>query len=163
MMSNTIRSTVGLLLMIGANVANGQTAASATVDRSKEEAALRETDLAWSAAASRKDLDATVSYMADDGETLAPNEPIARDKAAVRASWKNLLGLPNAAVAWKPLRVQVAESGEIGFTSGTYTLSWTGEDGKPVNDNGKYLEVWRKVDGKWRCVSDAYNSDMPLP
>jgi len=31
-----------------------------------------------------------------------------------------------------------------------------------VTDHGKYLEVWKKVDGKWKCSSDAYNSDTPL-
>lgn len=135
---------------------------SATVDRSAEEAALRAADLAWSEVAGRKDLDAIVSYMAADGETLGPNEPAARTPAAIRASWSNLIGLPNVALRWQPLRVQVAESGEIGFTSGTYTLSFTGADGKPVNDKGKYLEVWKKVGGQWKCLMDSYSSDLPL-
>jgi len=101
--------------------------------------------------------------MADDGETLAPNEPAARDKAAIRASWANLLGLPNLTVHWKPLRVQVAESGELGYMSGSYTVTYTDAKGQTVTDRGKYLEVWKKVDGKWKCSTDAYNSDIPLP
>ena len=109
--------TLGLFLMTGAAVAYGHGGAGAeakqaTIDRSKAEAELRATDLAWSATASRKDIDATVACMADDGETLTPNEPAARDKAAVRTGWANLIGLPGFAIDWKPLRVQVAESGE---------------------------------------------------
>jgi len=100
--------------------------------------------------------------MADDGETLAPNEPAARDKAAIRASWANLLGLPNLTVHWKPLRVQVAESGELDYMSGVNTVTYTDAKGQMVTDHGKYLEVWKKVDGKWKCSSDAYNSDTPL-
>jgi ketosteroid isomerase-like protein len=157
-----------LLLVTGAMVAcspvgKGTDNGKVKVDRSQEEAALRALDLAWSDAAHRKDIDGVVSYMAVDGETLAPNEPAARDKAAIKASWANLLGLPNVSVHWEPLRVQVSESGEIGYTSGSYTLSYADPKGRTVTDHGKYLEVWKKIDGKWKCSSDAYNSDIPLP
>jgi ketosteroid isomerase-like protein len=34
--------------------------------------------------------------------------------------------------------------------------------GKPVNDRGKFLEVWKKqADGKWKCTMDIWNSDLP--
>lgn len=159
---------LSLFLVIGSIVAWSQVGMAAdggkaTVNRSKEEAALRALDLAWSDTANRKDVDGTVSYMADDGETLPPNEPAARDKAAIRSSWANLIALPGFTVHWEPLRVQVAESGELGYTSGFYTFSFTDANGKTVSDRGKYVEVWKKVGGKWKCSSDAYNSDMPLP
>jgi ketosteroid isomerase-like protein len=157
---------LGLFFMSSAIVACRQggittDAEKAAVNR-KEEAALHALDLAWSDTANRKDLDGTVSYMADDGETLAPNEPAARGKAAIKASWAKLLGLPGLNVHWEPLRVQVAENGEMGYTSGFYTLSFTDANGQTVTDRGKYLEVWKKVDGKWKCSSDANNSDTPL-
>jgi hypothetical protein len=72
---------VVLLLTAGATVACG--GGRATVDRKQEEAALRAADLAWSEVARRKDLDGIVSYMADDGETLAPNEPAAEIGSSV--------------------------------------------------------------------------------
>lgn len=135
----------------------------AKVDRAAEEAALKALDKAWAEAANRKDLDATVAFMADDGETLAPNEPVARTREAIRASWNGLMQLPDARISWAAERAQVAASGELGYTSGSYTLTFTGPDGKTVTDNGKYLEVWKKVDGQWKCLSDAYNSSVPLP
>lgn len=165
----TSKTTWMLVLLIAASatVARGGGGIAPADDkgavRSQDEAALRALDLAWSEAASRKDLDATVSYMADDGETLAPNEPPARDKAAIRASWGNLLALPNLTIGWQPLRVAVAASGDLGYTSGSYTVSFSDPAGKKVTDQGKYLEVWKKVDGKWKCVADAFNSDIPLP
>lgn len=167
MQRTTTRTTLGLILLLGALAgcerAAVQAGGKATVDRAAEEAALRAADIAWSDAAGRKDVDATVAFMAPDGETLGPNEPAARGAAEIRKAWTTLIGLPGAAVQWKPLRVQVAESGELGYTSGEYTLSFTGPDGKPVNDKGKYLEVWKKIDGKWKCLMDCYNSNLPLP
>jgi len=33
--------------------------------------------------------------------------------------------------------------------------------GKPINDRGKYLEVWEKqADGNWKCAADTWNSDL---
>ena len=35
--------------------------------------------------------------------------------------------------------------------------------GKPVNDRGKYVVVWKKQsDGNWKAVADIINSDLPL-
>jgi ketosteroid isomerase-like protein len=152
---------LGLLLAAGGILACGSGEPGA--DRSQQEAALRARDIAWSEAANRKDLDAVVSYMADDGETLPPHAPAARDEAAIKASWAQLLALPALSIGWHPQRVQVAESGELGFTSGSYTLTYNDANGQIVADRGKYLEVWKKVDGEWKCVSDAFNSDLPLP
>ena len=155
--------TLGLLLIPWATIACTSTGVrSEKVDRSADEAELRAVDLAWSKAAGTKDVDAIVDFMAFDGETLAPNEPAARDRAAIRASWANLMSLPNVALRWEPLRVQVAESGELGFVSGSYTLSFDDADGRPVHGRGKYLEVWKKVEGEWKCLMDSYNSDLPL-
>ena len=160
-----IELILGLFFMASAIVACRQGGLhrpeKATVNQ-KEEAELRALDLAWSDTANQKDFDGTVSYMADDGETLAPNEPAARGKASIKASWAKLLGLPGLNVHWEPLRVQVAENGEMGYTRGFYTLSFTDANGQTVTDRGKYLEVWKKVDGKWKCSSDTYNSDTPL-
>jgi ketosteroid isomerase-like protein len=159
---NLRTSLVPLVIIIGAVGVFTGTAVSETQapSLSKDAEALRAADLAWSDAANRKDLDAVVSYMADDGETLAPNEPVARGKDAVRAGWENILALPGLTIHWQPATVEVAKSGEMGYTSGTYTLSFTGADGKTVNDRGKYLEVWKKVGGTWKCAFDAYSSDL---
>lgn len=46
----------------------------------------------------------------------------------------------------------------------TYKLAMSGAKGAPVEDRGKYIEVWKKqTDGKWKCAVDMVNSDLPLP
>jgi ketosteroid isomerase-like protein len=45
--------------------------------------------------------------------------------------------------------------------SGAYELTANDTSGKPINDRGKYLEVWeRQPDGTWKCVADMWNSDL---
>ena len=94
---------------------------------------------------------------------LAPNVPMATDKKSIRKSWAGLLG-PNTAVSWKISKVEVAKSGEFGYLYGMYSLAIRDSKGGPaVNDHGKILEVWKKqADGKWKCIVDTYNSDLPV-
>jgi ketosteroid isomerase-like protein len=134
--------------------------AKPTVSRAEEEKALREADVAWSAAGEKKDLDGLVSFVTDDSIQLPPNAPTAKGKDAVRKEWSNILGLKDVAVKWEPTTVQVADSGELGYTSGTYTLSFTDPKAGKIDDKGKYLEVWKKVDGKWKSHLDMYSSDI---
>lgn len=132
----------------------------APADRAEEEKALREADVAWSVAAEKKDLDALVGFVSDDTTMLPPNAPAAKGKDAVRKEWSSILGLKDVAVSWQPTTVQVADSGELGYTSGTYTLTFTDPKGGKVEDKGKYLEVWEKVAGQWKCQMDMYSSDL---
>ena len=33
-----------------------------------------------------------------------------------------------------------------------------------MSDTGKLVEIWKKqADGKWKCIVDTYNSDLPPP
>ena len=128
----------------------------------KIEQALRDADAQWSKAAGAKDLDKTVSYYSDDAIVMPPNASAATTKEAIRTVWKDLLTSPGVAISWKATKVEVAKSGDIGFVSGTYELTMNDASGKPVNDRGKYVEVWEKqADGKWKCGADIWNSDLP--
>jgi ketosteroid isomerase-like protein len=126
--------------------------------RAADEAAIRATDEAWSKAAEARDLNAVVSYYADDAQLLPPNAPLANTKESIRAGWAALL-VPEMTVSWKVSKVEVARSGDLGYITGTYKI-----DMKPTGDVGKMVEVWKKQpDGTWKCVADSFNSDLPVP
>jgi uncharacterized protein (TIGR02246 family) len=126
--------------------------------------ALRDLDAQWSAAAGAKDLEKTISFYSEDAIVLPTNAPAATTKDAIRTTWKDLLTSPGLAISWKTTKVEVAKSGDIAYTSGTYELTMNDTSGKPINDRGKYVEVWKKqADGKWKVVADIWNSDLPLP
>jgi len=139
-------------------------ASSCAPDRAADEAAIRTLDEQWSATAAKNDLAGTLAFYSDDAVLLPPNAPIATDPKSVRESWAGLLG-PNTAVSWKVSKVEVAKSGELGYLYGAYTLAIKDPKGGPmVNDTGKLVEIWKKQsDGKWKCIVDTYNSDVPVP
>jgi ketosteroid isomerase-like protein len=124
--------------------------------------ALRDLDAQWSAAAGAKDLDKTVSYYSDDAIVMPPNAPSATTKEAIRKVWKDLLASTGLVISWKTTKVEVATSGDLACLSGTYELTMNDASGTSVNDRGKYVEVWEKqADGKWKCGTDIWNSDLP--
>ena len=131
--------------------------------RAADEAALRNADIEWSKAAGAKDLDRIISFTSDDSLMLAPNAPTVSGKEAVRKAWSDMLALPGLVLSWKPTKVEVAKSGEIGYTLGTYELTVNDAKGNPNTDRGKYLTVWKKqADGAWKSAVDTFNSDLPL-
>jgi len=128
----------------------------------KIEQALRDLDAQWSAAAGAKDLDKAVSYYSNDATVMPPNASAARTKEAIRKVWQDLLASPDLSISWKATKVEVAKSGDLACLSGTYELTINDPSGKPLNDHGKYVEVWEKqADGKWKCGADIWNSDLP--
>jgi ketosteroid isomerase-like protein len=128
----------------------------------KAEQALRDADAAWSKAAESKDVNKTVSYYSSDATVLPPNASAATTKEEIRKIWQDMLATPGFAISWKATKVEVAKSGDLGSISGTYELTMNDASGKQVTDKGKYVEVWeKKADGKWKCGTDTWNSDLP--
>ena len=126
------------------------------------ERVLRDLDGQWSKAAAAKDLEQTVAYYSDDAVVLPPNAASAMTKEAIRNTWKDLLASPGLVITRKPTRVELAKSGDMAWLSGTYELTMNDAAGSPINDHGKYLEVWEKQpDGNWKCRADMWNSDLP--
>jgi ketosteroid isomerase-like protein len=72
-----------------------------------------------------------------------------------------MLSDPSLTISWKAQHAEIASSGDIGYTCGTYELSMKGLDGKPINDKGKFLCVWKKQsNAKWKALRDMWNSDL---
>jgi ketosteroid isomerase-like protein len=96
---------------------------------------------------------------------LLPNEPIVTGKDNILAAVKPMMADPNFALQFQPTKADVAKSGELGYTQGTYTMTMTDPKTKqPMTDKGKYVTVYKKqADGSWKAVSDIINSDLPLP
>ncbi len=131
-----------------------------TPGQAADSKALTKVDEDWSKVAASKDVDKVVAFYTDDAIAYPPNEPVAIGRAAVKKVWAAYLALPDFAISWKTAHAEVASSGDVGLTAGSYELSFKGPDGKPVAEKGKYLCTWKKQkDGTWKAVHDMWNSD----
>lgn len=126
--------------------------------RAANEAAIREADAAWSEAAAAKDVDSVLSYYADDASSFVDGGPIATGKDAIGDAWLDLFGM-GYTISWQPTKAEVAESGDLGYTQGTYEQE-IGSDDSSVTSTGKYVVVWKKDPaGDWKAVAEIANSD----
>ena len=131
-------------------------------NRAADAAAIQKTDDDWSKAAQTKNIDAWMAFYTDDAVLLPPNAPTATTKDAMRKGISDVLGLPDLSVSWKGTKTEVARSSDLAYTYGTYQLAWKGAKGKPMTEQGKYTEVWKKqADGSWKCAVDMYSPDAP--
>jgi uncharacterized protein (TIGR02246 family) len=131
--------------------------------RAADESAVKEADAQWSKTAMANDLDGAVSYYTDDASLLPPNAPIATGKQAIRAVWASMLS-PDVTISWQVTKADAARSGDLAYVTGVYQITAKNPKGKPQEDRGKLVEVWKKqADGKWKVVADIFNSDVPLP
>ena len=64
-------------------------------------------------------------------------------------------------VEFTTTKVVASDAGDVAVEEGTFTLSYAGADGKPIDDTGKYIVVWKKTDQGWKVVRDIFNTDLP--
>ncbi len=127
--------------------------------------AIKDTEVAWSAAIASKDVEKWVGYYTDDAALLMPNAPAISGKDNIRAALKPFFADPNFALNFSSTKADVAKSGDIGYTQGTYSMTMSDAKTKAaITDHGKYLTVFKKqADGGWKAVEDMISSDMPAP
>lgn len=59
---------------------------------------------------------------------------------------------------WEPTYADMGESGDIGYTLGKYTMSYTNKNGDEQQATGHYVTIWKKQDdGSWKYVFDTGN------
>jgi ketosteroid isomerase-like protein len=124
-------------------------------------AALRAADAAWLKAYQARDAQKAAAFYDRQGAMLAPNAPLLTGKNALAKFIAKSFTLQDYKIKWRPNRADVACSGELGYTSGTYEMSFRDASGKRVSGKGKYLMVWKKqaADGTWKVLFDMSNSD----
>ena len=131
---------------------------SATASADRE---IRSVIPVWLDAVGRKDTTAIAGFYAPDGRFMVPNAPIAEGRAAVAAMWGHLLSLPGVALTFGPTHIEAAASGDMALEIGTYALGFDRAGAARAEDRGKYVVVWKRLDGAWKAAADILNSDLP--
>jgi len=125
--------------------------------------AIARADQDWLQVFAAKDLAKSVEFVIADGSVLAPNAPIATGHDAISKSFAGFFALPDLKIEWHPNKVEAARSGEMGYSTGTYKMSFKDPSGKTIEDRGKYVTVWKKQNGHWNVAYDIFNSDLAAP
>ena len=119
---------------------------------------LRARDRALVMAFLENDAAAIRDLYAPNAIVMPPNAPIVEGHAHV-APWARSISAVLVKFSASPMVVQV--EGDLAWIAGRYAMTTKAAGGGSSEDQGKYLEVWRRIDGKWRVVADMFNSDRP--
>jgi len=130
-----------------------------TVNVEQEKAALLAADTEWSKSA--KSVDAFVSFLAPDATIALAGAPAMKGATVIREAFGPMMKSPGFELTWQPVRAEVAASGDLGYTVGTYTLKTTNANGVPVTEKGKTQTTWKKIHGAWKVIEDTATANAP--
>ena len=127
--------------------------------------AVKDNEAQWNQDWASKDPDKIAVHYADDAVLMAPGSPATTGKDAIRSELKQMVSDPTLSLKFQASKVEVAKSGDLAYTQGSYTLTLTDPQTKQViNDHGSYVTTYRKqADGTWKAVVDIASSEVPPP
>ena len=98
---------------------------------------------------------AFLAYAAEEA-VLMRNNSLVKGKAEMAAFFETQMpGNGELSLSWEPDFVDVARSGDLGYTYGKFVFSMTDSTGVIRENIGVFHTVWkRQADGSWRFVWD---------
>jgi len=125
--------------------------------------AIRDLQAATVQALAAKDLDKIAAFYADDASVFLPDAHVFNGMGAIKAAMKPQLKDKNFSITFASDKVDVAKSGDLGYSQGSLTYTMTNPKTKKVlTGKGKYVTVYKKqADGGWKAVAYIWNKDAP--
>jgi ketosteroid isomerase-like protein len=81
---------------------------------------------------------------------------VSRGREAVVDAWSGFFAPGGPRITWRPMIVEVLESGDLALSRGPYRLQAVAEDGSPIEQWGTFNSTWqRQADGQWQVIFDA--------
>ncbi len=157
-----MRNTGARHVMVALAVSLAACAPPSTVAyQQTEEEAIRAMNREWMAAIAAHDIDKIEAIHTPDAVLMVSNMPTVAGAPAMRKMNHDLLSMPGIDLTWVPGRIDVT-SPTAASETGTYSMSFNSPTGR-VTDNGNYITLWRKIDGRWRVDQEAVVSTTPMP
>ncbi|PDT35070.1 ketosteroid isomerase [Rhizobium sp. M10] len=138
-----------------------QPAVAAETGPAAEEQAIRGIHERMAGLVQARDAGAIKQLYAGDAVLMAPGEKAVVGNEAIGARWARQFGLQDLKFSLRTEQLIVSASGDLAHDRGTYDFAATLRQ-SPINDTGKYVLVWQKIDGQWKIIADIFNSD-PAP
>ena len=113
---------------------------------------------AWVERYAANDAAGVAALYAEDAQLLPPDMEIVSGRAAIQefVATTNPPGGPEFEIA----TIETLVFGDYAHRQGSFTVK--GADGT-ASETGKFIELWKKADGKWLIYRDIWNSNAPPP
>ena len=102
--------------------------------------------------------DGLASLYTENGQLLPPNGDFITGRQVIQEFHQG--GMDTGIKSLKLETIEVEGMGKTAYEVGKYTLF---TDGDQIVDTGKYVVIWKQVEGQWKMHRDIWNSSMPTP
>ena len=133
------------------------------VDTIAEAKAIRNLENQWMAAIKAKDTDKIAGFYSSNAVTMFADLPIFVGKEAILKSWEMWFSDTTIITEnyFAPIdTVEVSASGDLAYVRGKERFIQNTPDG-PIEVANKWVDIWKKTDGEWKCIVTIGNSDKP--
>ena len=94
----------------------------------------------------------------ENGRLFPSNSPVIEGQEAIGQFWNAVFGMGIDNATLTTVHVESFESTAI--EEGAYKLF---DANSNQLDEGKYIIIWKNIDGQWRLDRDIFSSNIPLP
>ena len=150
-----------LFLTLSAIILLAITSCQESIDIESEKQAIRDMVKTAFEVENQKDVDAIMElgYFAEDVIAQGPNMPQINGLEAIRNFYTEFFKILDS-IEGGSTEIIISEAGDMAWDYGWNRAVYKGPDG-PIKDEGKYLEVWKKINGEWKVVAISFSSDKP--
>jgi ketosteroid isomerase-like protein len=111
--------------------------------------------------------DSIALLYAEDAVMMVPNSPATTGRAAMQAASAQYMSFGTWQLKTTVTRVDA--DGSLAVEQGTYVDNFVPGPHAPAGmaasfpDTGKFVTVWKKVNGVWLVYADIFNTNRPVP
>lgn len=125
------------------------------VDTKAEGEKIIQTSEEWSKAADSRKVDDIVNYWTEDGIVYSAGEEEHIGREAIRKMVEHAMKDPNFKISWEPKKVEVAESGDMGYLLEDVKMEMKDSTGNAQVMHFNGITIWKKqADGSWKTAVD---------
>lgn len=109
-----------------------------------------------------QNMSAVMDFYTDDAISLPSYKPMLQGKEAIREQNEKDMKEGSKLTDMKLNTEKVFGRGDMVYEIGTYDVTFTSPESsssEPMNDKGKYLTVWQKVNGQWKVKAEIWNTN----
>jgi ketosteroid isomerase-like protein len=133
------------------------------VDVTAETEAVRARSDGIAGAEGALDVEGALAFYAEDAIVQPDRAPQIRGHEAIAGMYRQFFeGSPLKEFSVKASHLTVSQGGDLAYEYGVNRAVLAGPEGDVV-DVGKYLLVWKKIDGEWLVVALTFSNDAPEP
>jgi ketosteroid isomerase-like protein len=133
------------------------------VDTVAEAEAIRSIENQWTVALQNKDIDKILSFASSEAVVMEPNSVIYVGLQASRKQLEKMFA--DTTILWNTTSsaidiMEVSASGDLAYVRGINRSKIKTQTGFGENSD-KWIDIWKKTDGKWKNIVQIWNSNNP--